>query len=471
MPLFDFLARAARGAVTRDPALRGMHLMNQDNYIRGFYGTNDPVTKGMLTLQHGAGAYLKGFTDSMMPSERALVKSRGMTTRNQDIVRQRHEDAQILRTGTEDEQAAVQAKYSDKGLIKNVSSKVMEAMGKKMPESKPMTANTLDSMATSNIEYPTFIMGQGSRRVPTQDMPSADLEKVKLLQGAKPFSVEYLKATFNSFKKNARGYGITDLEVDNFTNHVSNIHKDSKGVPVANAQNALFRVRHQHGNPGSSTTFQSFYQNNEFLNPIAKSFNQLAKNTRRKSFKDTEEMKQYFADKTIPVTDRRGNVTQEPMLNMLVNEDPTGLYFNHSFTSGEKTDGGVNFLMKVRRDGKGLYVVSDEHNHAEKYPIIGRFYEKFLDRAITTTPIIPFDIKKFRSKQVGEDMALGRMMEDVKLEVPPVKKEQFDAAIEKFINAVPDSEELKLQRAIAGIRGAGVAGAGALGYSLFGDKK
>jgi len=465
MPLFDLAARAIRGAVTRDPALRGMHLMRQDNYIPGFYGTNDPITKGMLTFQHGAGAYLKGMGDVFNPTERALVKTQGMTTRNQDIVNQRHQDAQILRTGTPEEQAAVQAKYSDQGLIKSASRRVMELMGKEMPETKPVTANSLDSMATSNIEYPTFIMGQGSRRTPTSEMPASELESVKLLQGAKPFSIDNLKSTFNNFRKDARGYGIKDNEIDIFTNHVGNIHKDSKGVPVANVPNALFRVRHQRGNPGKATTYQSFYSNNEFLTPIGKSFNELGKNTGRKTFRNIDEMKEYFADKTIPVADRRGNITQEPILSKVVNEDDTGLYFNHSFTSGEKTDGGVNFLMKVRKDGKGLYVVSDEHNHAEKYPIIGRFYEKFLDRAITTTPIIPFDIKKLRVKQVGEDMSLGRIFEETTLKVPPVRQEQFNTAIDRFVNATPDSEELKVQKAIAGIRAAGVAGAG---YGLFG---
>jgi hypothetical protein len=456
MALFDFLARAARGAVTRDPRLAGTVISSLDNYIPSHYKANDPVTRAVLDTTHEAPKMFSGVLDTILPESRALKATHNITPTQQQTVQTRINELQRLESGTPEEQAAVVKQYAG---LNPVAKIVAKMRGVDIPEEN-FTPNRLRSIMQGNVEYADIAAVQtGGKRAP----PSEQVVERTFLQGQKPYSPENYRAALSEQNKRIKGKDnrATEEELDAFANHAGQVWESGKGTPFSQATNATFGLRHPHGGPGASTHWQGFYKNNELLNPIAEAFGELKNTLKRGVFENTSQMKQFLENKTVKKKNSSGSVEEVPLLSLLKGEDETGLYFSTSYLSPVKTDGGVNLLFKVKKDGKGLFLVSDEHNFVEKWPIIGPYLEKALGRSLNTTPIVPFDLKQLKQMQTG-----GTERASVKMDLPVGGEfASWDQGFKTFVDAVPDSEELKLQRAIAGIRGAGVAGAG---YGLFG---
>ena len=462
MPLFDLAARALRGAVTRDPRLTGTVIQSLDNYIPSHYKVNDPFTRGVLDVTHEVPKMLSGAVDTILPSSRALKATHNITPTQQRTVENRMDELQRLESGTPEEQAAVVKKYAG---LNPVAKVVAKMKGVEIPE-ETFTPNRMRSVIQGNVEYADISAVQaGGKGAP----PSEQVVERAFLEGQKPYSPENYRATLSKYNEKIIGKvnRATEEELDFFANHAGQVWESGKGTALSKATDATFGIRHPSGGPGASTHWQGFYKNNELLNPIAEAFGELKNTLKRGVFENTDQMKQFLANKTVKKKNKDGSSEKIPLLSLLKGEDETGLYFSTSYLSPIKTDGGVNLLFKIRRDGKGLFLVSDEHNFIEKWPVIGPYLEKNLKRSLNTTPVMPFDIKRLKKTQTG-----GTERSPMRMDLPVGGEfASWDQGFKTFVNAVPDTEELKLQRAIAGIRGAGVAGAGALGYGLFGDKK
>ena len=81
-----------------------------------------------------------------------------------------------------------------------------------------------------------------------------------------------------------------------------------------------------------------------------------------------------------------------------VEKDKDGVWFSFSKAGSAITEGGVNFRVKIKPDGKGFGVMSDEHNFIESIPgMSGALPNKVL----AATPPMHFNIKKTRPMQTG----------------------------------------------------------------------
>ena len=83
-----------------------------------------------------------------------------------------------------------------------------------------------------------------------------------------------------------------------------------------------------------------------------------------------------------------------------IKKDKDGVWFTFSRAGSGVVEGGVNFRTKLRLDGDGFVVMSDEHNLAEA--ILGRD----LKRLITATPPMHFNILRLKPRQTGIDKKL-----------------------------------------------------------------
>jgi len=85
--------------------------------------------------------------------------------------------------------------------------------------------------------------------------------------------------------------------------------------------------------------------------------------------------------------------------------DNDGVWFTFSKTGSALTEGGVNFRVKLKTNGKGFGVMSDEHNLIEGLPGVGRAVPHKL---IAATPPMFFDIRKLKPAQSGWKKGRGR---------------------------------------------------------------
>lgn len=77
-------------------------------------------------------------------------------------------------------------------------------------------------------------------------------------------------------------------------------------------------------------------------------------------------------------------------------KDTDGVWFTFSRPGSAVVEGGVNFRSKLKLDGDGFTVMSDEHNLAEALTSASK-----LKRLITVSPPMHFNILKIKPKQTG----------------------------------------------------------------------
>ena len=86
--------------------------------------------------------------------------------------------------------------------------------------------------------------------------------------------------------------------------------------------------------------------------------------------------------------------TKKKLVNLKKDDD--GVWFTFSKPGSAVVEGGVNFRTKIKLDGDGFTVMSDEHNLAEALTGMSK-----LNRLITVSPPMHFNILRLKPKQTG----------------------------------------------------------------------
>ena len=97
-------------------------------------------------------------------------------------------------------------------------------------------------------------------------------------------------------------------------------------------------------------------------------------------------------------------------------KDTDGVWFTFSRPGSAVVEGGVNFRTKIKLDGDGFSVMSDEHNLAEALTGASK-----LKRLITVSPPMHFNILRLKPKQTGLMNRAG-----YKKSTPPESKKYAD---------------------------------------------
>jgi len=151
--------------------------------------------------------------------------------------------------------------------------------------------------------------------------------------------------------------------------------------------------------------------------------------------------------------------------------DSTGVYIDFSLPGVGITEGGVNILLKLKPNGKGFGVLSDEHNFLEWLPIIKNLIPK---RLLAMTTPVNFNLRREFPKQLG-NLGSGRkpvLKEETNPKILKKKKEEsswddFAGPADKLRirEAVRDKnyvdpEILKQEQIKAILKAVGIGGAG-----------
>jgi len=81
-----------------------------------------------------------------------------------------------------------------------------------------------------------------------------------------------------------------------------------------------------------------------------------------------------------------------------IEKDKDGVWFSFSKVGSAITEGGANFRVKIKPDGIGFGVMSDEHNFLEFLPGMST---KLRNKVLAATPPMHFNIKSARPMQTG----------------------------------------------------------------------
>jgi hypothetical protein len=81
-----------------------------------------------------------------------------------------------------------------------------------------------------------------------------------------------------------------------------------------------------------------------------------------------------------------------------IEKDKDGVWFSFSKVGSAITEGGVNFRVKIKPDGTGFGVMSDEHNFLEAIPGMSTAIP---NKVLAATPPMHFNIKQTRPMQTG----------------------------------------------------------------------
>lgn len=161
--------------------------------------------------------------------------------------------------------------------------------------------------------------------------------------------------------------------------------------------------------------------------------------------------------------DKKGNKTERigvPGIEL----DKDGVWFSFSKAGSAITEGGVNFRVKLRTDGTGFGVMSDEHNFLEFLPGMSNALP---NKVLAATPPMHFNIRQVRPMQTG-GFKKGRGR-PAKTNIYPNKSwkefgEEGNQDMMSFIQGQkPSAETLRNERLRAGTK----VGLGMLGGSNF----
>jgi len=124
----------------------------------------------------------------------------------------------------------------------------------------------------------------------------------------------------------------------------------------------------------------------------------------RQDPKTVDELADELSKVVYTVSDNKGNMTPKKGL-AIVKKDKDGVWFEFSRTGSAITEGGVNFLVKMKPNGQGFSVMSDEHNFLEKLPMMSKLLP---NRVLAATPPMHFNIKTVKPMQTGGKSTKGR---------------------------------------------------------------
>jgi hypothetical protein len=198
------------------------------------------------------------------------------------------------------------------------------------------------------------------------------------------------------FTKGPKGSRISTDELSEIERHIGSAWV-TRGTKIKDTDNSLFIVKRPESGAGGH--WNDMHNTSQFRS-IASDIFPVGKDlpsTPAELLKRMQKLKYKTKNKKNQMENRLG------LEDLKV--DDTGVWFTFSKVGSALTEGGVNFRVKLKPDGKGFGVMSDEHNLIEKWlsllstlPGLGRVAP---DRLVGATPPMFFDIKTLKPAQSG----------------------------------------------------------------------
>lgn len=264
---------------------------------------------------------------------------------------------------------------------------------------------------------------------------------------------------------------VSKKEAKVIEDHISSVWKDGEGVPIGDAPDSRFLWRRFRG-PESNhwNTFRLSKQVNALGKQVfgknqknPKTIGELEDRVKNATFVE----KDPFTNK--PMKDDEGNIIKHKLNIKQVDDD--GVWVTFARAGSPITEGSANFLVKLKKDGKGFFVMSDEHNHLEKFKSIA---DRLPNRVLTGTPPVHFNLKSMSPTQTGGVDTRGRKAtRDLTRRISPEAKAEKKAPkldILKYTTSLDPKQQEVYRKELAKAYAKLGTGTGMLGYGLSEDE-
>lgn len=344
-------------------------------------------------VEWGLDGVQRATEQTVSPSARALYREQGINRTMQDVAR----DARVSGLNRDKAKAVAQVQASGT-LIPDQAGRV----GPKSPD-------------VIDLERRSFL---------TEPVPAKGGAYTSLIKE------NDLKGKYETGGK----VGVSDKDLSIIDEHVGTVWKDAKGKPLKESEGAHIRIK----NAGAGDQITGAHHA-DFVSKsgVHKTFSKLFKDGKNHSLEEMHKIVDNLEG---------GNLRLHPKSKTLEDVEKNGLWVTGSFSGTAITEGGVNFIAKIKPNGRVMSVVSDEHNFLEKMPAVGKVLEKALpNRSVSVTPPMHFDLKKNKGKIKAEQ---------------PADKKDVKQSLFNIETAQPSKEALNAERQVNA--GVGLVGAGML---------
>lgn len=333
-------------ALTGPLSSRGMALSSADNVIPGFYGT----TPGLAT-----GAYLPKNTavtlrDLMNPASRALYRETGATRRSQELAQKQLREAEKPRKPDERGPNPMHVGVANTG---QYLSRIRAQGGR-----EGQVADVLLRMEDFSDFVPasSYKVGDYKRQIKDKDITATK-------------------------RDTGRRVNVPDKDLEIIEEHFGRVWKepDTTGAQVSFAQGKDTKlVIKAPGAGGASVTgkhYNDVMYNAPYVAPLKKlfrdrtevPFEELEKEMRRLSEKSIEragKLSEKAKSKGATAEDKQKALSAERTVFRIseATSKENGLWITGSRAGSAITEGGINYLVKVKPNGTMTGVMSDEHN-------------------------------------------------------------------------------------------------------------
>ena len=251
-----------------------------------------------------------------------------------------------------------------------------------------------------------------------------------------------LKGTYEGSGKTAP---VSDQDLDIIDYHVKNAWRDRNDKTLTETPSAEIRIKNAGaGDEVSGAHHKDFAIKSGVIPAVKKLFGK----DKKLSDKELWERAKAESDANNKWNDQRNKEKQKPKWiltsksNTWEEAQKNGVWVTGSFSGTAITEGGVNYVARIRNNGRVTAVVSDEHNFLEKLPGVGPVLDAALpNRSVSVTPPMHYDALKNKNKVQS---------------VQPQNKADVKESLFDIANAKPSAELLNAERQVNA--GAGIVG-------------
>jgi|SaaInlLV_10m_DNA_3_1039740.scaffolds.fasta_scaffold01016_4 hypothetical protein len=359
MGLLSAVARVASKNLSKlsDDGMKGSVVSGVPNYIPGYYGPTEAAKEAGTSaiLQEKIGGFagvvgegIKNAAKMQMPYNRAVYRDTGV---NRPLM-QSPKQTPANRTMQEEVTARALANRH-----------ISEQSGRKGP-------NVLDEVLERSAYTDYIPMEKGFYGVANKFNKGTAKQKITKDESAK--LEDYMARVWN-----------TKTLMDRF--------KGKPGEKLGFKRNNKFVLKRPQGTISGNHW-------NDMVNRSV--FSNVARDVFGKKMKDPKSVDE-LADRLKKVkwteVDKKG-VKHKRVGVPGIEKDTDGVWFSFSKAGSAITEGGVNFRVKIKPDGNGFGVMSDEHNFLEVLPGMSTALP---NKVLAATPPMHFNIKKTRPMQTG----------------------------------------------------------------------
>ena len=333
-------------ALTGPLSGRGMALSSADNVIPGFYGT----TPGLAT-----GAYLPKNTavtlrDLMNPASRALYRETGATRRSQELARKQLREAEKPRKPDERGPNPMHVGMANTG---QYLSRIRAQGGR-----EGQVADVLLRMEDFSDFVPasSYKVGDYKRQIKDKDITATK-------------------------RDTGRRVNVPDKDLEIIEEHFGRVWKepDTTGAQVSFAQGKDTKLVIKAPGAGGASVTGKHYNDVMYNAPYVAPLKKLFRDRTEVPFEELEKEMRRLSEKSI---ERAGKLSEKAKSKGATAEDKqkalsaqravfriseatskeNGLWITGSRAGSAITEGGINYLVKVKPNGTMTGVMSDEHN-------------------------------------------------------------------------------------------------------------